>query len=101
LAKLPVALPWHFLKVVLDVVHNVAKVPLILYLQSKRFSSLFRCYLDVLLVTVVEDDLGSGLEHNTRFLSIYLTLWWMLVDEHLTMFLCKRRSVGVLRYLLH
>ena len=41
LAKLPVALPWHFLKVVLDVVHNVAKIPLILHLQSKRFSSLF------------------------------------------------------------
>ena len=89
LAKLPVSLPLDLLEVLLDVVHNVRKIPLILDLQREAFSALFCSDLDILLIAVIKNDLRDGLEVYALFVTVYNALRGLLVYEHLASFLSE------------
>ena len=69
--------------------HNIRKIPLILYLQRIAFSALFGGNLNILLVAVIKNDLRDGLEVYALFVTVYNALRGLLVNEHLASFLSE------------
>ena len=80
--------------------HNIRKIPLILYLQRIAFSALFSRNLNILLVTVIKNDLGDGLEVYALFVTVYNTLGGLLINKHLASFLSEGIVICSLFYMV-
>ena len=78
---------------ILDVVHNITKVPLICDLQRVALSTLLCGDLNVLSVAVVDNVLWFLLEDYTGLGPVYELCRGLLVDKHLSMSLGERGSV--------
>ena len=84
---------WDLLVVVLDVVHNVRKIPLICDLQRVALSTLLCGDLNVLSVAVVDNGLWFLLENYTGLGPVYELCRGLLINKHLSMSLGEGRSV--------